>query len=636
MVVNKAEEILSSLNDDQRAAASHIEGPCFVIAGPGSGKTHTIVQRSQYMICNGVRPDQIVLFTFTNKAAREIKERVVSKIGPEAKEMVVGTYHSVCSRYILRRYADVIGYTNSFTIVMPEDTEKLVKLIIKKFSYETDFRSVWDAIANYKKEAMSPNEAINSALTNKEKLYSQVYKAYQDELFRTNCMDFDDLLLNSIKILERHPDIKRAINQKWQYISADEAHDSSKVDLRLIELLAGDNENVCFILDQDQSIYGFRGANIEAVINAKDIFNNTKIYNLSYNYRSTKLLVEASKSLIKVNPRLLPKEVNPARDRSGAPIVVTPCRNQKDEAAYAARYIKFLVEKKDLEYKDIAILYRNNDLSRNVEAAMLENKIPYHVVGTLQFFKRKEIQDILSYLRLLINQHDEAAYRRCSQAPKRGIGEKTVDAIVENAIMEQTSIRESARILGAKKQYLLEFDKQLNDLTDQMVELSPAPFIEYLIEKVGYYAHIEKDKDVPFEERKRNIGELINFASEFENFEDMLLHVTLQMNTEEDEDSSNKVDMMTMHASKGLEYKAVIIIGVNDRVIPSYRALDDERDIQEERRLFYVAMTRAKDYLFILHPNNVTMGGRSQFLKRSQFIEEINPHFIKFTDQGGY
>lgn len=625
-------EILASANDEQQEAIKHQEGPCMIIAGPGSGKTHTVISRTQYMILNGVDPSQICLFTFTNKAANEMKERIRKAVGEDADKITCGTYHSVAHR-LLRKYATHIGFNKNFTIMSSDDCKKIIKKISKQLNVEPD--NLENYISSRKDKVILPQVALASATTQIEKMLANGYEMYQSELKRQMAMDFDDLIINTILLLRNNEDIKKRINSSWKYITADEAHDSSPRDLELIRLLTGSLENVCFILDDNQSIYGFRGADIEAVMNVRKVYTNMKIYNLSRNYRCSETIVEASKSLIAKNKPLIKKEIRAARDYKGSPIVISRVKTPQAEALKAIQYIQ-LLKKKGIAYNDMAILYRMSSASRVLEEAFNKAKIKCRIIGGIPFFNRAEIQDILSYVKLVVNEYDFSAFKRAIAVPKRGIGEKTLETIDEFAREYPggpISIREAIEkieLKGKAQKSLKEFVEYLNSLDVAITQLSPKDLITKICTDLDIVEYLQNHPDYKknYEERLMNVQELVNVAAEYTDIEELLSQAALYTTEEDDDNKEDAVNMLTMHSSKGLEFKAVIIVNCNEGTSPHYKAIGNEKAMAEERRLAYVAMTRAKDYLFITFPDCVLVQGQLQYAKPSRFINEIDKRFI--------
>lgn len=627
MLVTK-QEILNSANDEQQEAIKHQEGACMIIAGPGSGKTKTVISMSQYRILDGIDPSQICLFTFTNKAANEMKERIKVAVGDIADKMTVGTYHSVCHR-LLRKYATYIDFNKNFTILSQDDCTKKLKKIAKELNVEHENLGVY--ISQKKDKVILPSQALASS-SGSELVLANGYEKYQSELKREMAMDFDDLILNTIILLERNPEIKQKINNQWRYITADEAHDSSPRDLKLIQLLAGDSENVCFILDDHQSIYGFRGADIEAVMNVRNIYQDMKVFNLSRNYRCSQTIVEASKSLISKNTPLIDKKIRAAREYKGSPIIISRTKTPQQEALKVVQYIQAL-RRKGLKYSDICIEYRMSAASRVLEEALNKAKIKCKIVGGTPFFARAEIQDVLAYLRLLVNEHDFTAFKRAIAVPKRGVGEKTIDKIDEFAreypggpISVRSAIEE-IELKGKAGNSIKEFVKFLDELEVDMAQLAPKDLITKLCTKLQIVDYLQTAYKDNWQERLENIQELVNVASEYADIQELLSQAALY-SAEETNEEVDAVNMMTMHSSKGLEFPAVIIVGCNEGTSPHYKSIGNPKQLEEERRLFYVAMTRAKDYLFMTFSDCVLVQGQLQYAKPSRFINEIDKQYI--------
>lgn len=625
-------EILAAANDEQQEAIKHQEGACMIIAGPGSGKTFTVISRTQYMILNGIDPSQICLFTFTNKAANEMKERIRSAVGDLADKITCGTYHSVAHR-LLRRYATYIGYNKNFTILNADDCKKILKKISKERGIEENNLAIY--VSAKKDKVISPETALINAKNESEKIMANAYISYQNELKRQMAMDFDDLIINTIKLLQNCPDVKNIINKKWRYITADEAHDSSPRDLMLIKLLGGESENVCFILDDHQSIYSFRGADIEAVMNIRNVYKNMSIFNLSRNYRCSQTIVEASKSLIAKNTALIEKKIVSARDYKGSPIIISRVKNPQQEAARVIQYVQAL-RKKGLQYRDIAILYRMSSASRVLEQAFNTAKIKCKIVGGTPFFNRAEIQDVLSYLRLLVNEYDFIAFKRAITVPKKGIGEKTIEKIDEfarNYPGGPISIRkalEKIKLTGKVQKTIESFSNYLNELELAMVNLSPKDLILKLCKDIDITNYIQMHSEYKknWEDRIGNIKELVNVAAEYTDIQELISQASLYTETDNEEEQQDAVNLLTMHSSKGLEYKAVIIVNCNEGTSPHYKSLGIKKQLEEERRLFYVAMTRAKDYLFMTFPDCILVQGQLQYAKPSRFLNEIDKKYI--------
>lgn len=624
------DEILQSLNEKQKEAALHIEGSAVVMAGAGSGKTHTIVARAQLMILDGIDPTSICMFTFTNKAANEMKERIIKATGEQGKLVTVSTYHSICNR-ILRKYATHIGYTKNFTILDESDKEKIIKSIAKEMG--VDDKILASKISTFKSNVIIPSVAIIGAENDTERRIANGYEKYQTKLKSQMTMDFDDLLLNTVLLLRSNRTIQLELNNKWKYITIDENQDSSATDSELVRLLVGDNNNLMVVGDDFQSIYGFRQADVDLFINIRKQYPGMKLYNLKYNYRSSDVIVKGAKSLVDKNTMQVKKEVEAARGYKGSPIVVTKCKDQKDEASKAVTYIKMVHDKYKVPYSEIAILYRMSYLSRNFEEALMKAKIPYKVKSGTSFFNRMEVQDILSFIKLTINEYDVPAFKRTIQIPKRGIGEKTIEKIEEFAVSYPGGpipIREAIEkieLKGKQGKSLKEYISFLEDLDDKKVELSPSDLITYIITELDYVSHLENTEKETYQSRIENLMELVNVAKEYDEIDELIQQASLYTSSENDEDI-DKVSLITLHGSKGLEYQTIILSSCCEGILPHHRSTTSLKQLEEERRLCYVGMTRAKDYLFMLYPQSVLMQGRPTYAKPSRFLNEIDKKYI--------
>ena len=630
--MEKAINIFEGLNPEQVKAVKTIYGPVLTSAGPGAGKTKVLTVRAQHMIMQGIESNQILLTTFTNKAANEIKERIIKVVGDEGKKITVGTFHSICNR-ILRQYGEKIGYAKTFSILDENDSEKIMKKAAKEYALE--LKDLKNYISYCKANILTPARALARA-TDSENDLASAYKLYQDELLRTQSMDFDDLLLNAVLLLENHNDVKGALNNKWKYIECDEVQDSSAIDARLMELLSGEDQNIFMVGDDFQSIYGFRNADVGIMLNLKKRYPNLKWINLSNNYRSTDTIVYGAKTLIDKNKNQLKKDLKASRNVKGSPIVQTKCKNQEQEARTIATYIKMAHDKYKIPYSEIAVLYRMTYMSRVIEQQLMKERLPYTLIGGTPFFCRSEVQDILSYLKLIVNDRDVMAFKRSVAIPKRGVGEKTIEAIDEFARTfpgEPLSIREALShkdltLKGKAKTTIKEYVSFLDKLEDQYLNNEPCEVIKWLITELEYVDYLQKTykDELEVQMRVENLYELVNVASEYSSIEELLVQASLYR--EELDENEEKVQLLTMHKSKGLEYKCVIIAGCNETICPHFRALDDPKQIEEERRLMYVAMTRAKDYLFMTYPSVVKIQGRDTSALPSRFLSEIDSKYV--------
>lgn len=626
-------QALERLNEEQLNAALDIYGPSMVIAGPGSGKTATLVARTANMIYNGISGKNIILFTFTKKAANEIKERVINIIGDQGRSIVVGTYHSVCCR-LLRNYPGYIGLTKNFSIYDADDSLKLLKEIIKRTGYEKlDPDKISWKISDYKCRLKNPSDAMREAETNLEQMMAEVYRMYEEELIRKNALDFDNLIYKTVRLMQSNHDIAKEINDKYQYIVADESHDSSLMDLKLIELLAGERENICMILDNDQSIYSFRGANIDAVINMSKVFNETRTHLLNRNYRSTQTIVEASKTLISNNPALITKDLV-SNNEEGNPISIFEESTPDTEATRIVKIIKFCTEKQGCKYSDIAVLYRMNYLSRKIEDALLKYRIPYTIIGSVNFYSRKEIKDIMSYFRFVINSEDRLALERSINVPKRGVGQKAFESIIsyseENRCGLMTAL-EQVTLTGKARQGVDQYLELIKDLKEVVDVSAPNQCIAELLNRTRYLDYVRETEDAPTaEDRLSNIEELIELSNSFETMEELSNNITLDSElADKNSEIKDSVQLLTMHSSKGLEWDNVIMSGLVEGILPSHRSLDG-KPLEEERRVAYIGMTRAKKQLFITRPKYIIKNGRAIYAQESRFLNEVDEKYINF------
>lgn len=621
-----AEEILNRLNDEQRLAVENFIGPSFIVAGPGAGKTFTIISRTQYMILNGVKPENILLFTFTNKAAKEIKERIAKAVGEDvAAQITTGTYHSFCCK-LLRQYADKIGFTKKFTIFDSDDSDKVLKKLCK--GTNVDPKRLKSYISLQKRTLTTPAKA---SLDRNDNL-ATFYDSYQKELHKQNAMDFDDLIFNAIRMLQTNPDVLIKINARWQYVTADEFHDSSSSDIKLIQLLSGRRKNACFILDNDQSIYSFRGADLDAVLKTQTMFEGLKIYNLNTNYRCSGTIVEASKSLIAHNPVTIKKDIK-SNNAEGDKILAFEEKTNVEEGIRVAKTIMLLKQKYKFDYKDVAILYRTNRQSRAIEDALLKYKIPYEILSGINFYARKEVKDILAFMKLIINPFDTISFERVVNIPKRGIGDATIKKVIDESRNHIPSINlldacESVQGLrNPGKTNLAKFHEVMTELRSKVDDLTVPEFIVEIIKTVNYYSYLEDEYKEEAEDKIQNIMELVDLSHSFLTIEEMLEQTSLDR--KEDADDNSKVQLLTMHMSKGLEWPAVFLIGCNEGTSPHFQAIGSIKAMEEERRLFYVGMTRAKK-LLILTRAMYTMhqGGGWMKTVRSPFLDEIDEQYI--------
>jgi DNA helicase-2/ATP-dependent DNA helicase PcrA len=622
--------ILNELNDQQKQPVMNYNGASMIIAGPGAGKTKTLVSRTAYMIEDGVDPHSILLFTFTRKGANEIKDRVESYIGKKASGVTVGTYHSFCMR-VLRKYCDYLGWTKNFSIYDTDDQTAVLKKIV-----DGDMKPavVAHEISMLKERMISPAKARQDAAYSYDANIARYYTSYMQAMKQVNAFDFDDLIYFTIRLFEEHPEVQAKINKKYIYIVADEAQDSSPRDLELIRRLGGDSMNVCLIGDNDQSIYAFRGSDINTVFDFV-CENNMKQFVLGQNYRSTRTIVNASRSMIKNNRVMFEKDIF-TDNTKGDPVVVMARDSQDREASSVVRVIKQCV-RAGYKHSDIAILYRMSYLSRKIEDSFLKNSVPYTVLSGCPFYERKEVKDVLSYLRFICNDSDQIAFERILNTPKRSIGNTSLNKIItlqdelSCATMGESKILDACKeikLRGKQQDNLKKFVAIIETLSDFVEAHTPQEIIKEIITQTDYFTYLVHDDPESADDRIANILELEEIASEYTNVHEFVNNMVLSNVDPEDEEENDRVSMMTMHSSKGLEFPVVVIIGATDGITPHYKAID-AGDIEEERRLFYVSMTRAKKNLFITYPKRMIRNGLLQETSPSRFIREINPDFIK-------
>jgi DNA helicase-2/ATP-dependent DNA helicase PcrA len=635
-------EIIQGLTEEQRAGVIDYVGLRVLNAAPGSGKTSCVVSRTEYMIADGIDPTAILLFTFTRKAAEEMRTRLKANIGDVAKRMTICTYHSFCSR-LLRKYADLLGWTKDFTIYDETDKHNVMAKIVKN---ERDLKidTILNYISTWKSNYINPDQAAAGAQNSFEAKSAIYYKAYRTMMQQQNAFDFDDLLYYGYQLIKEHPSVLNALNQHYRYVICDESHDSSVQDMKFIMLLGNANNNITLVADTDQSIYGFRGADVN---NFTSVIKQSgfKVYNLSRNFRSTKTIVNAAQTVIENNQDPIKKTVF-SMNEQGQTITYYDCKDIYEESLMVARIAKFLHTKMQYDYKDIAVLCRLTHQTRAIEEKFITNNIPYHIVSGTSFYARQEIKDLVSYLRISSNPYDVEAFERSVAIPKRGIGIKTLlelEKVLFHSTTECDTIRtddllsicENHRFQFNKKiqENLLSYVQIVRNLRGMMEEgIRPRDILQNLINEIQYEQWLdetEKDREM-LQQRYENIQELLNVATQYTSFDEFMENVMMNSSSAEDDENADKVNIMTMHASKGLEFRAVVMIGLNEGTIPHRRSLDSIDNIKEERRLFYVAMTRAKELLFMTRPF-MTFCGTLVQNKQSRFVDEISEEYITKT-----
>ena len=630
-------KILEGLNNKQYEAVTSTEGPCLVIAGAGSGKTKVLTHKIAYLIQEkGVKPWDILAITFTNKAANEMKERIANLVGESAKDIWMGTFHSICVR-ILRRFIDRIGFETSFIIFDTSDQKTLVKNCLKDLSIDDKMfndRAVLSEISNAKNEMLTPAEYQAKAMGDfrKEKI-STVYELYQKRLKENNAIDFDDIINYTIKILQENEDVREYYCNKFRYILVDEYQDTNKSQFTLVTILASAYKNITAVGDNDQGIYSFRGADISNILNFEKDFKGTKIIKLEQNYRCTGNILKAANAVIKNNEVKYKKALWTENEEGSLPKVYQ-AKNEYDEGTYIVEQIEHLKREEYYKYSDFAILYRMNTQSRAIEDILRRENIPYKIIGGLKFYERKEIKDTIAYLRLIQNPNDNLSLRRIINEPKRGIGKTSLDKI--EALSNETEISmyeiiKRADEFGLNRVFLnsREFVNAIEELRAKKDELSVSELIKETLKKSGYTKALELENTIEAENRIENLDEFLTVAIEFEEEEaenglsQFLEGITLSSDIDNLEEDEDYVTLMTLHSAKGLEFPVVFLVGMEEGIFPGYKSISEPKELEEERRLCYVGITRAKENLFLTCSKQRTIFGSTSYNQTSRFLKEI-------------
>ena len=623
--------MINTLNDRQKEAVLYNDGPLLIIAGAGAGKTKTLTTKIAYLIEEKLAmPYNILAITFTNKAAKEMKDRLFSLIGDVSKDIQVSTFHSFGLK-LLRENCKLLGYESNFVIMDSDDSLTVVKKIIKDMGYDPKIynpRAIRNKISSCKNEMISPEAYERYAVSDYEKVVYEVYKKYENKLKKNNSVDFDDLLLLPIELFRKNPDTLERYQNLYKYILIDEYQDTNEAQYILSKLISAKNRRITCVGDDSQSIYSFRGANYKNILNFEKDYKEAKTILLEENYRSTSNILDAANQVIKNNKQRKDKNLWTSRGK-GEKIKYYRAYDEKDEAQYVIRKTKELVNR-GVDYKDIAVLYRTNAQSRILEEAMLKENMPYRVVGSFYFYSRKEIKDLIAYLRLIHNSKDNVSLLRVINTPKRGIGLKTIENLTNKADLEGTSIYEA--ITSGKE---LEFKELIEKLKDISEELTLTELIDKVLDASGMRSELESEKTLEAEVRLENLEEFKSITKSFEeregliSLEDFLLEISLISDVEEYKDDPNRISLMTVHSVKGLEYPHVFVVGMEEGIFPHMNSLMEASELEEERRLCYVAITRAKDDLHLVNARRRTLFGREQINPISRFIGEISPELIE-------
>jgi DNA helicase-2/ATP-dependent DNA helicase PcrA len=620
--------MFNKLNDKQKEAVMHIDGPCLVLAGAGSGKTKVLTERIVNLINNGVSPYNILAITFTNKAAREMRERVYNSIEEEANKIFIGTFHSLGLK-IVRENASVIGYSNNVTILDRDDVNTLIKRFMKELNLDTEHypvKSILNKISFAKNEGLSPEEFDEFAKAPLDMAACKVYKMYESALKRSNSVDFDDLLILPLRIFKKDKSVLEKYQEHFKYILVDEYQDTNMVQYDMCKLLASKYRNLFVVGDMDQSIYSFRFANYMNVINFEKDNKDAKVIVLDENYRSTNNILNAANDVIKNNKERKEKNLWSSKG-NGDKIKYIRCDNEQEEASTVVRLTKELLDKGE-KPSEIAVLYRTNGQSRVFEEAFLKENIPFKIVGSYFFYNRKEIKDLISYMHLIYNNNDDASLERVINVPRRGIGSKTIERLRSEASISDKSMFE---VVSSGKE--LGFKNLIIDLTNESKNTDLVGLVDVILDKTGIRKELEEKNDLESEIRLENLNEFKSIALAFQekgifSLEEFLENISLVSDKNEYKEVDDGINLMTLHSAKGLEFNDVFLVGMEEGIFPHNRSFESESELEEERRLCYVGITRAKEHLWLMNAKKRTLFGQVSMNFPSRFIKEINSDLI--------
>lgn len=620
--------MFNKLNDKQKEAVMHVDGPCLVLAGAGSGKTKVLTERIVNLINNGVSPFNILAITFTNKAAREMRERVYNSIEEEANKIFIGTFHSLGLK-IVRENASVIGYSNNVTILDRDDVNTLIKRFMKELNLDTEHypvKSILNKISFAKNEGLSPEEFDKFAKAPLDMAACKVYKMYESALKRSNSVDFDDLLILPLRIFKKDKSVLEKYQEHFKYILVDEYQDTNMVQYDMCKLLASKYRNLFVVGDMDQSIYSFRFANYMNVINFEKDNKDAKVIVLDENYRSTNNILNAANDVIKNNKERKEKNLWSSKG-DGDKIKYIRCDNEQEEASTVVRLTKELLDKGE-KPSEIAVLYRTNGQSRVFEEAFLKENIPFKIVGSYFFYNRKEIKDLISYMHLIYNNNDDASLERVINVPRRGIGSKTIERLRREASISDKSMFE---VVSSGKE--LGFKNLIIDLTNESKNTDLVGLVDVILDKTGIRKELEEKNDLESEIRLENLNEFKSIALAFQekgifSLEEFLENISLVSDKNEYKEVDDGINLMTLHSAKGLEFNDVFLVGMEEGIFPHNRSFESESELEEERRLCYVGITRAKEHLWLMNAKKRTLFGQVSMNFPSRFIKEINSDLI--------
>ncbi|HGA3197936.1 TPA: DNA helicase PcrA [Streptococcus agalactiae] len=644
--------LIIGMNDKQAEAVQTTDGPLLIMAGAGSGKTRVLTHRIAYLIDEKyVNPWNILAITFTNKAAREMRERAIA-LNPATQDTLIATFHSMCVR-ILRREADYIGYNRNFTIVDPGEQRTLMKrIIIKQLNLDTkkwNERSILGTISNAKNDLLDEIAYEKQAGDMYTQVIAKCYKAYQEELRRSEAMDFDDLIMMTLRLFDQNKDVLAYYQQRYQYIHVDEYQDTNHAQYQLVKLLASRFKNICVVGDADQSIYGWRGADMQNILDFEKDYPQAKVVLLEENYRSTKKILQAANNVINHNKNRRPKKLWTQNDE-GEQIVYHRANNEQEEAVFVASTIDNIIREQGKNFKDFAVLYRTNAQSRTIEEALLKSNIPYTMVGGTKFYSRKEIRDVIAYLNILANTSDNISFERIVNEPKRGVGPGTLEKIRSFAYEQNMSLLDASSnvmmspLKGKAAQAVWDLANLILTLRSKLDSLTVTEITENLLDKTGYLEALQVQNTLESQARIENIEEFLSVTKNFDDNPEITVEgetgldrlsrflndLALIADTDDSATETAEVTLMTLHAAKGLEFPVVFLIGMEEGVFPLSRAIEDADELEEERRLAYVGITRAEQILFLTNANTRTLFGKTSYNRPTRFIREIDDELIQY------
>jgi len=622
---------LDLLNEWQLEAVKTTNGPLLILAGAGSGKTRVLTYRVAYLINEeNIDPYNVLAITFTNKAAKEMKDRIIGILGSKALGIQISTFHSLGVLIVKENY-EKAGYKNNFTILDSDDSLTLIKKILKELNLDPKMynpKAIKNQISGTKNQLLTSKEYEKYAMTDFEKVVFKVYQKYEDKLLVNNSLDFDDLLMLPIKIFRKYPEVLKHYQERFKYILIDEYQDTNEAQYTFVKMLSAKYKNICVVGDNDQSIYSFRGANYHNILNFEKDYPNCKVIMLEKNYRSTKTILNAANDVIKNNKER--KDKNLWTDNElGNKIKYHRALDEKDEAFYVLQEVKKLIDQ-GIKLNDIAVLYRTNAQSRNIEEALLRESIPYRVIGSFYFYNRKEIKDLISYLKVIYNSNDDISLLRIINVPKRGIGDKTIQNLTEKANSLNTSLFEA---IDSGKELL--FKQTINELKEISEKSSLTELIDQILNKSGIKNELENEKSIEADIRLENLEEFKTITRNYEenkgiaSLDEFLNEISLVSDVEEYRNRDDVITLMTIHSAKGLEFNNVFLIGMEEGIFPHQAAFFDNNELEEERRLCYVAITRAKEKLYIVNAKRRTLYGIDSVNPPSRFISEINKELLE-------